>query len=95
MELQTSPKKVSKDISAQTELDSKKAKAYQLYAKTKTPNFLRPWTKSPSPSVDITLCKSLMKKILAEQSRKDLGPIIDMVIDKEWLSLKKGQSSKL
>ena len=89
----TSPDKQSRDISTQTDLESNKGKAISVIQDHKNAELFTAIDDLSTPDYRQNLMRVFNEEFLAEHSKKDLGPIINTVNNRDWLSLKKSTLS--
>ena len=85
----SSPDKQSRDISTQTDLDSDKGKGISVIQDHKHAELFTAIDNLPTAECRQNLTRVFNEKFLAEHSKKDSGPFIDRVTNRDWLSLKK------
>ena len=85
---QLSPTKQLRDNSTQTDADSNKGKGITAIQNEKHEDLFTAIDDLPTPDYRKKLMRVFNEEFLAEHSKKDLGPIIDMVNKQDWLSLK-------
>ena len=88
MEIQI-PNKIVRDNSTQTDIDSNKGKGLSSLIPDKHEELFKAIDDTPTPDYRFNLMKVFNEEFIAEISKKDLGPIIDLVEKQDWLSLKK------
>ena len=84
-----SPNKNLCDSSTQTDIESNKGKGLSVLIPDKHEALFKTIDDSPTPEYRTNLMKVFNEEFIAENSKKDLGPIIDLVEKQDWLSLKK------
>ena len=85
----SSPDKQSRDISPRTNVDSNKGKGISVIQDHKDADLFTAIDDLPTPEYRQNLMRVFNEEFLADHSKRDLGPIIDMVTNRDWLSLKK------
>ena len=88
MEIQI-PNKNVRDNSTQTDIDSNKGKGLLPLIPDKHEELFKAIDDKPTPDYRFNLMKVFNEEFIAENSKMDLGPIIDLVEKQDWLSLKK------
>ena len=88
MDIKSSPDKQSRDISTQTDIESNKDKGLSVIQDHQHAELFTAIDQLPTPEYRQNLLRVLNKEFLAEHSKKDLGPTIDLVTKRNWLSLK-------
>ena len=88
MEKQNS-NKTMRDISTQTEPDSNKGKGLTVLNPNKHAELFTAIDNTPTPEYRMNLMRVFNDEFIAENSKKDLGPIIDLVEKQDWPTLKK------
>ena len=88
METQNSSKTM-RDISTQTDPDSNKGKGITVLNPDKHAELFTAIDNTPTPEYWMNLMRVFNEEFIAENSKKDLGPIIDLVEKQDWLTLKK------
>ena len=88
MEIQV-PNKNVRDNSTQTDIESNKGKVLSSLIPDKHEELFKAINDTPTPDYRFNLMKVFNEEFIAENSKKDLGPIIDLVEKQDWLSLKK------
>ena len=82
-----SPNKKLRDNSTQTDLESNKGKGITPIQNEKHEELFTAIDDLPTPEYRKNLIRVFNEEFLAENFKKDLGPIIDWVIKQDWLSL--------
>ena len=85
---QLSPNEQLRDNSTQTDADSIKGKVITAIQKEKHEDLFTAIDDLLTPNYRKNLMRVFNEEFLAEHSKKDLGPIIDMVNKQDWLSPK-------
>ena len=88
MEIQI-PNKNVRDNSTQTDIDSNKGKGLSSLIPDKHEELFKAIDDTPTLDYRFNLMKVFNEEFIAQNSKKDLGPIIDLVEKQDWLSLKK------
>ena len=88
METQNSSKTMCNN-STQTDPDSNKGKGLTVLNPDKHAELFTAIDNTPTPEYRMKLMRVFNEEIIAENSKKDLGPIIDLVEKQGWLTLKK------
>ena len=83
-----SPNKQVSGKSTHTEVGSNKGKGITPIQNDKHEDLFPAIDDVPTPEYRANLLRVFNEKFLAEHSKKDLGPIIDLVIKQDWLTLK-------
>ena len=83
------PSKIMRDTSTQTDPDSNKGKGLTVLNPDKHAELLTAIDNTPTPEYRMNFMRVFNEKFIAENSKKDLGPIIDVVESQDWLTLKK------
>ena len=83
-----SPNKQLRDNSTQTDLESNKGKGITPIQNEKHEELFTAIDDLPTPEYRKNLMRVFNEEFLAENFKKDLGPILDLVIKQDWLSLK-------
>ena len=81
MEIQT-PNKNSRDNSTQTDIESNKGKGLSSLIPDKHEELFKAIDDTPTPDYRMNLMKVFNEEFIAENSKKDLDPIIDLVENK-------------
>ena len=84
-----SPNKLTCDTSTQTDPDSNKRKSLTVLNKERHAELFTAFDITPTPEYQLSLMIVFNEKFIAENSEKDMGSIIDLVIKQDWLTLKK------
>ena len=85
---QLSPNKQLRDNSTQTDAHSNKGKGITAIQNEKHEDLFTAIDDLPTPNYRKNLMRVFNEEFRGEHSKKDLGPIIDMVNKQDWLSLK-------
>ena len=80
------------DTSTQTDPHSNKGKGLSVLDESKHAELFTAIDNTPTPHYRLNLMRVFNEEFIAENSKKDLGPIIDLVIKKDWNTLKKVNS---
>ena len=80
------------DTSTQTDPHSNKGKGLSVLDESKHADLFTAFDNTPTPDYRLNLMRVFNEEFIAENSKKDLGPIIDLVIKKDWNTLKKVNS---
>ena len=80
------------DTSTQTDPHSNKGKGLSVLDESKHAELFTAIDNTPTPDYRLNLMRVFNEEFIAENSKKDLGPIIDLVIKKDWNTLKKVNS---
>ena len=80
------------DTSTQTDHHSSKGKGLSVLDESKHAELFTAFGNTPTPDYRLNLMRVFNEKFIAKNSKKDLGPIIDLVIKKDWNTLKKVNS---
>ena len=83
------PSKTMRDTSTQTDPDSNKGKGLTVLNPDKHAEQFTAIDNTPTPEYRLKLMRVYNEEFLAENSKKDLRPIIDLVEKHDWLTLKK------
>ena len=83
-----SPNETTCDTSTQTDPESNKGKGLNAI-KEKHAELFTAIDNNPTPEYRQNLMRVFNEEFIAENSKKDLGPIIDLVQKRDWLTLKK------
>ena len=83
------PSKTMRDTSTQTDPDSNKGKGLTVLNPDKHAEQFTAIDNTPTPEYRMNLMRVFNEEFIAENSKKDLGPIIDLVEKQDWLTLKK------
>ena len=83
------PSKTMRDTSTQTYPDSNKGKGLTVLNPDKHAELFTAIDNTPTPEYRRNLMRVFNEEFIAENSKKDLGPIIDLVEKQDWLTLKK------
>ena len=78
-----------RDTSTQTDTDSNKGKGLTVLNPDKHAELFTAIDNTPTPEYRMNLMRVFNEEFIAEISKKDLGPIIDLVEKQDWLTLKK------
>ena len=78
-----------RDISTQTDPDSNKGKGLTVLNPDKHAELFTAIDNTPTPEYRMNLMRVFNEEFIAENSKKDLGPIIDLVEKQDWLILNK------
>ena len=85
---QLSPNKQLSDNSTQTDADSNKGEGITAIQNEKHEHLFTAIDDLPTQDYRKNVMRVFNEEFLAEHSKQDLGPIIDMVNKHDWLSLK-------
>ena len=83
------PSKTMRDTSTQTDPDSNKGKGLTVLNPDKHAELFTTIDNTPTPEYRMNLMRVFNEEFIAENSKKNLGPIIDLVEKQDWLKLKK------
>ena len=88
----TNPNKTVPDNSTQTDPDSKKGRGLNALKVEKHAELFTAIVQLPTPEYLQNLMRVFNEKFLAEISKKDLGPILELFQNRDRATAKKGQS---
>ena len=77
------------DTSTQTDPHSNKGKDFSVLDESKHADLFTAIDNTPYPDYRLNLMRVFNEEFIAENSKKDLGPFIDLLIKKDWNTLKK------
>ena len=78
-----------RDISTQTDPDSNKGKGLTVLNPDKHAELFAAIDNTPTPEYRMNLIRVINEEFIAQNSKKDLGPIIVLVEKQDWTTLKK------
>ena len=84
-----SPNKTVRDSSTQTDPGSNKGKGLNALKEDKHAELFTAIDQTPKPEYRKNLLRVFKEEFLVENSKKDLGPVIDLVQKRDWTTLKK------
>ena len=77
------------DTSTQTDPDSYKGKGLSALNEENNAELFSATDSTPTPGYRMNLMRVFHEEFIVENSKQDLGPIIDLVIKQDWLTLKR------